>query len=226
MPANPFLIQRLQGIQQQLMGGYLGGAAMASSSKGREREKFIDRFLSQVLPPSYRFGTGDVTDEAGNRSGQVDVVVEFPFFPSLPMVGSSPRLYLAEGVAAVIEVKSDLAGQWSEVERTSAALKPLNRMGATMLSIGQAPGPKIPLIAVGYKGWQTQKTLTEKVQSGTVDAALIIESGFFTSSQSYLGATASGPHGLWALISVLYESMARLVSAFRQPIKYLLEQQS
>lgn len=76
----------------------------------------------------YRFGSGDATDRQGNRSGQLDVVVEYPFLPSLPAVGNSKvRLYLAEGVAAVIEVKSDLAGQWSEVESTARQLKPLRR---------------------------------------------------------------------------------------------------
>jgi hypothetical protein len=37
-------------------------------------------------------------------------VVEFPFSPTLPSVGSTPatRLYLAEGVAAVIEVKGSV----------------------------------------------------------------------------------------------------------------------
>ena len=49
------------------------------------------------LPPIYRFGTGDATDSTGNKSGQLDVVVEYPFSPSLPVVGTGQsRLYLAE----------------------------------------------------------------------------------------------------------------------------------
>ncbi len=79
---------------------------MSDSSKGSEREHFIDLFLKEVFPPSYRFGTGDALDSAGNKSGQLDVVVELTFFPSLPALGGGSRLYLAEGVAAVIEVKS------------------------------------------------------------------------------------------------------------------------
>jgi hypothetical protein len=80
------------------------------------------------MPPLYRFGTGDAIDRYGNRSGQLDVVVENPFLPSLPLPTSeSSRMYLAEGVSAAIEVKSDLGKQWSEVESTSTQLRKLRR---------------------------------------------------------------------------------------------------
>ena len=101
---------------------------MSASSRGTERETFIDSFLPQVLTPQYRFGSGDATDQNNLRSGQLDVVVEYPFVPSLPIVGSHrPRLYLAEGIAAVIEVKSNIADQWSEVTGTMSRLSPLRR---------------------------------------------------------------------------------------------------
>jgi hypothetical protein len=94
-----------------------------------QRERFIDVFLSQVFPPPFRFGQGDVTDTAGRRSGQLDVVVEYPLLPSLPVVGNqaSSRLYLAEGIAAAIEVKSNVASQWSEVVSTATKLAPLDQ---------------------------------------------------------------------------------------------------
>src|SRR5690242_12312013 len=102
---------------------------MSSASKGEERASFIDSFLANVLPPIYRFGSGDCTDTSGHRSGQLDVVVEYPFAPSPPSVaGSSPtRLYLAESVAAVIEVKSNIAAQWRQAAETAAKLAPLRR---------------------------------------------------------------------------------------------------
>ena len=99
---------------------------MSSASKGNEREAFINGFLSEVLPPQFRFGSGDATDQNGARSGQLDIVVEYPFVPSLPIVaGRSPRLYLAEGIVAVIEVKSDIAKQWDEVMTTANQLASL-----------------------------------------------------------------------------------------------------
>jgi hypothetical protein len=124
---------RVGGIRRQLLGAYHGTAPGSSASKGAEREFFIDLFLSQVLPSPFRFGTGDATDAAGSRSGQLDVVVEYPLLPSLPLAGGSRyRLYLAEAIAACIEVKSNVAGQWDEVTRTAAKLRALRRkLGGT-----------------------------------------------------------------------------------------------
>jgi len=119
---------RLTGIQQQLMGAYEASSQMSSSTKGSEREFFVDLFLSNVLPTPYRFGSGDITDIHSNRSGQIDVVVENPYLPSLPIVGcKNLRLYLAEGVACAIEVKSNLADQWNQVSKTLEKVKDLRR---------------------------------------------------------------------------------------------------
>jgi len=101
---------------------------MSDSTKGYERQMFIDLFLKEVLPSSYRFGSGDVTDASGAHSGQLDVVIEYPFSPSLPSFGcTTSRLYLAETAAAVIEVKSDVSAQWKEALATARALAALRR---------------------------------------------------------------------------------------------------
>jgi hypothetical protein len=122
---NEYVVQRLMGMQSILNGVHQSGGGLSSATIGQERAAFIDQFLSGVLPPIYRFGSGDATDAAGNKSGQLDVVVEYPFAPSLPIVGAGQsRLYLAESVAAVIEVKSNLAGQWSQAVGTA----PLSRL--------------------------------------------------------------------------------------------------
>src|SRR5262249_49094612 len=47
--------------------------------------------------------------------------------PSLPQISGKERLYLAESVAAVIEVKSNLSSQWEEVEKTVREVKKLRR---------------------------------------------------------------------------------------------------
>ena len=103
---NQHVFQRLSGLQTILNGIHQSSVGLSSATIGGERAAFIDQFLSKVLPPIYRFGSGDVTDSSGAKSGQLDVVVEYPFAPSLPTVGSGQsRLYLAESAAAVIEVK-------------------------------------------------------------------------------------------------------------------------
>jgi len=76
---------RLLGIQQMLVGVHKGSDPLSSNSKGVEREAFIAGFLREVMPTIYRFGTGDAIDLQGHKSGQLDVVVEYPFAPSLPL---------------------------------------------------------------------------------------------------------------------------------------------
>jgi hypothetical protein len=135
---NQFVLQRLAGIQQVLMGVHRSGAPMSAASRGTERQTFVESFLANVLPPIYRFGSGDATDAAGHRSGQLDVVVEYPFSPSLPSFGGIPttRLYLAESVAAVVEVKSNIAAQWDEARHTAAQLAPLRRSFKSVMTFG------------------------------------------------------------------------------------------
>src|SRR5690606_14670733 len=134
---NQHVIQRLHGIQQILLGVHAAGGSTSNATKGREREAFIDRFLSGIFPAPFRFGSGDITDQSGARSGQIDVVVEYPFLPSLPVVGGGQeRLYFAEGVAVAIEVKSNLASQWDEVLSTARQLAPLRRPFGLAMTLG------------------------------------------------------------------------------------------
>jgi hypothetical protein len=214
---NQHVFGRLAGIQQMLVGAHKAGGPLSSASKGAEREHFVDAFLSQVFPPPFRFGHGDVTDSAGRGSGQLDVVVEFPFLPSLPIVGcDSSRLYLAEGVGAVIEVKSDVAGQWGDVISTANQLSPLRRnFGATSF-MGQPPSARIPLYAVGYTGWKETDTLQKHLPDAEVDGVLVIDSGLYYGRT----ATASGPWSLWALIAGIHEAISSLKSISAHPDEY------
>jgi len=219
--ANQHVIDRVAAIQQMLMAVYAAGNPMSASTKGQERQQFIDNFLAHALPSIYRFGTGDATDANGNRSGQLDVVIEYPFGPTIPVGGDKPtRLYLAESVAAVVEVKSDVSGQWDEARRTARALAPVARqIGATM-SFGPSPHPhRIPLFVVGYKGWKTLATVKEKLaECPEVAGILVIESGVYCSANFY---SEGGPKGLWALICDLYHHVSGLQSAVTDPFSYI-----
>ena len=165
MPNNPHVRARLNAIVKQLQAAYSGGETMTSATKGTEREMFIEIFLKNVLPPAYRFGTGDITDTMGGRSGQIDVVVEHWSIPSFPLVGASiPRLYLAEGVGAAIEVKSDLAAQWTKVVKTAQAVSTLSRG-----NLGH-----VPFFVVGYQGWQNVATLEQNVREANSEGANIV----------------------------------------------------
>ena len=220
---NQHIVSRLDGVWAQLQAAHKAGVTLSSSSKGREREDFIDLFLKNVFPPIYRFGTGDVTDIQGAKSGQLDVVIELPFSPTLPAVGTGQvRLYPAESAAAVIEVKSNLSAQWGEVRRTAQALRPIRRKFGASMIIGTPPAMHIPIIAVGFQGWSTIEGLRQNVEATPeVDAALVIESGLFVTSVAQGAWSATGIASLWALISFLHHQLTSIQSASTDPLAYL-----
>ena len=223
---NSHVIQRLEGIRNILNGVHQASAPLSASSRGQERQAFVDHFLANVLSPVYRFGTGDATDPNGNRSGQLDVVIEFPFSPTLPSVGGSPatRLYLAEGVAAVIEVKSNAMNQWTEAVMTASQLAQVQRSFSGTMTFGAPPPPpNIPLFVVGYTGWKKIETLSSQLAANPAIAGiLIIDSGLFVCNQAYGNVTATGPHSLWGLISILHLTTTLLQGAGTQPINYVM----
>jgi hypothetical protein len=150
---NKHVRERLSACLAQLRAAHDGGRTMSSASKGNERELFVEVFLKNVLPRGYRFGTGDITDTHGHRTGQVDLVIEHSTTPSFPLVGTAiPRLYLAEGVAAAIEVKSDLSSQWDEALQT----------GDKVAKLHTTSGNRVPFFIVGYRGWKRLETLEKK----------------------------------------------------------------
>jgi hypothetical protein len=205
---NKYIAGRLQGIQMMLMSAHKAGKLASSNTKGKERESFVKLFLSKTLPSQFRFGSGEITDLNSNLSGQIDIVIEYPHLPSItiPESNAETRLYLAEGVAAAIEVKSNLCDQWREVEKTSTKIKRLKRRFS--YRIGEAPD-KIPFFAVGYEGWKELDTLRTYIDTGIVDGILIIENGLFLWNDSILslGGQITGygtEHwALWDFIKVL-----------------------
>src|SRR6266705_3571912 len=124
---NKPLLTRLEGIRQILMAHHAAGLLLPSAAKGTEREALLREFLGKVFPRPFRFGSGAVIDNSGRVSGQLDIVAEFPFFPSFPTPGAAERLYLAESVAFSVDVKSDLSKEWDDVERSVETLRLLRR---------------------------------------------------------------------------------------------------
>jgi hypothetical protein len=220
---NPHVTERLAGIQQMLMGAYSSGKTLSASSKGTEREFVIDLFLSQVLTPQFRFSSGDATDQTGLRSGQLDVVVEFPFVPSLPIVGNhKTRLFLAEGIGCVIEVKSNAASQWDEVIKTATELNKLKRIYGSGISSGRRLSENIPLFVIGYTGWKQLTTVQSHLEEGLIDGILILDEMIFASTNEYSGLWAEKhPMALWGMISSIHYACSTLsTTANETPFKY------
>jgi hypothetical protein len=182
---NRHVRARLEASRRLLMAAHEGGMGLSSATQGREREAFVRLFLAEMFPTVHRFGSGDITDRLGEKSGQVDVVIEYPFLPSLQSPGLE-RLYLAESVGATLEVKSDLSKTWDEVLATATAVKRLSRSPRVTGMYGGQPPTRIPLFAVGYTGWKSLATLVQKVEDGLVDGILVIDAGLFASTRRLL----------------------------------------
>jgi hypothetical protein len=185
---NVYLKQRLDGLLDHFRAGFLAGLEGASANRGTEREAFLSAFLSQVLPPIYRVGTGEITDDNGKRSGQLDIIIEMPWAPSFGFPGSPVRLYPAEAVGVVIEVKSNVADQWTEVERTAASLGALRQRlsghsvhGDTLRIHNESVEP-IPIFVVGYRGWKSVAPVKSRLLTSELDGILILENPLFVDS--------------------------------------------
>lgn len=205
-------------------------APLPNPAKGNEREVLVRAFLEKVFPAPYRFGSGAVTDADGQVSGQLDVIVEWPFFASFPAPLGINRLYLAESTALVIEVKSNLSSQWGEVEGTARQLRKLRRSWQAHIALNPpredlAHGPtmsRIAFVAVGFTGYQTAEKLKLKRQ-GTAeesqpDAALVIDSGAYASWRF----EAEGELGLFAFCIDCSHLMREILLAEPNLVKYVI----
>ncbi len=185
---NPYLKQRLDGLLRHFSAGLFAGGESAGANRGTEREAFLMAFLSQVLPPIYRAGSGEITDIEGHRSGQLDIVIEMPWAPSIGFPGSPVRLYPSEAVGVAIEVKSNVKTQWSEVDGTAVALASLRqRLSGTSvqgggLTIHNDSIERIPIFAVGYRGWKSAAPVEKRLLSSELDGILVLDGPLFVES--------------------------------------------
>jgi hypothetical protein len=202
------LRKRLDGIRQILMAHRDAGASLPSGVAGSEREILVREFLSQVFPQPFRFGTGAIVDATGATSGQLDVVVEFPFLPSFPSPGTPERLYLADSVALAIEVKSNLGKQWQQVRRCAGKVLRLRRnwraheafdSKGAQASFAETIS-RIPFLCVAYRGPSDPQGLRERLEATPSeerpDGLLVIESGAYSgcplSASTAAGSSAAG----------------------------------
>ncbi|MCH8889984.1 MAG: hypothetical protein IH827_02725 [Myxococcales bacterium] len=205
-----------------LVAGHQSGAGLTPATIGTERALLLDQLLSAVLPAPYRFGTGDAIDQDGKRSGQLDIVVESPFALSLPIgAAASPRLYLAEAIAAVVEVKSDISKQWNEAVRTARNLEPLRRQLRGHAYVGPAPTERIPFFIVAYQGWTEAAKLREHLSGQPIDGILVIEPGAFASNEQFGSLEAAGGASLWGLICCLHQATNGLKQNTPEPFRYV-----
>jgi hypothetical protein len=107
---RPILYEYFRRSADSLMARYRQtGVAEADANLGAAREILLRGFLDKVVPPHLSVETGEVWDTEGRKTGQLDVVLVRDDAPRLPLGnGNGVSAFIAEGVYAVVEVKSNL----------------------------------------------------------------------------------------------------------------------
>jgi hypothetical protein len=200
-------------IDRMLGSGYDGSLETPLTAGRGPRGQFVSLFLGQVMPPPYRFGTGVAIDLEGHTSGQLDIVVEYPFLPSFPLPDVPSRMYLAESVAAAIEVKFDASSEWEDVRKSAERLAPVRRDLRYWGIGGAGLGAGIPLIMVAFQGWKTPEELHAKLASIPLYGILTIEPAVFVRSvdEEAEPEFTEGAEALWSFVTCLH-TMTRVLN--------------
>ncbi|MBK8903122.1 MAG: hypothetical protein IPM53_18185 [Anaerolineaceae bacterium] len=222
---------RLNHIQKTLKAAFDASQELKSDHSiitGTEREIFAANFLREMFPPQFRFGSGAIIDKTGRKTGQLDIVIELPFAPSFTLGHDSPRIYLADTVGAVIEVKSNLKTQWDDFEKQLKyrpsnkkrgkkiyALKELKRR---VVVLPRNLSETIPGYVVGYKGFGSLDELKQKMRDNNADenlwirAALQVDPPLFVAGGENLERySCEGAEAFGAFIASLDFELQRVI---------------
>jgi hypothetical protein len=214
------LLERLENVRKALMAGHAGGLDVSSHSMGRDRELFINLVLSNIISVPFRVGTGEIVDARDVVSKQCDIVIEYMNTLSFPNIyPSAARLYLAESVCAVIEVKSTIDQQWEHVRAAAEHLVTLERDEGTA-AVFQNPPPKVPFFAVGYRGWRGISSIKDNLSK--VNASQLTVSGVLQLEPCmYVGAgpfvSHNSPRMYLIIVRACRRSAAMTITVPRSP---------
>ena len=240
---NPLLKRLLEGYCQKLENLIESQRDGNTDIKGSVRESFVNLILSEILPVTYRVSQGEIIDILENRSGQMDIVVEYPFLPSIPFeTGIDQRLFLAEGVALTIEVKSDFTRQYEQVLKKAQKLIKLepkvgdvftntyNRFDEEGNIIDYNPSAEIhlgagryciPLYVITFNGYDDPTKYKSFLESyNFIEGIFDIKNRVYC-SRYYKYNPLIGPEALFAFISEMFFDI-RVSSYAAMPHSYIL----
>jgi hypothetical protein len=118
----------------------------------------------------------------------------------------------------VIEVKSNLEKQWSEVIERAKRLSILTRKPGVVGYAGSAPPKEIPLFAVGLTGWSKRETAeTKLVEAAACGAALsgilLIDSGVYVGVGDYQSHGRTGPGAIFGFLLSLEHLTSSIIAS-------------
>jgi hypothetical protein len=187
----------------------------ASANVGFNRELFCREFLQRVLPPKLSVRHGEIWDSQGNRTGQLEIIILRDDAASLEFGGAD--VYLAEGVFAVIEVKSKLTRD--KLQEAVTALKRVRNLtpgGPSGFILG--PTLRRPLACVvAYEGASWDTLLKEEL-GGVPDLICILNRGILIAAGHLLRWDDGKPYR-WAnsraaALGLLYFHLVKYSASF------------
>lgn len=140
----------------------LSGEQKSSINIGDNREIFLNKFLKGSLPKKLSIEKGEIWDKKGNKTEQLDSIIIRDDCPALDFEGKN--VYLAEGVFAVIEIKSNLdSTQLKRAGKTLERVKNLETKDRAVITTGAHLNRPLRLV-FSYKGakWDTLKSVIDQ----------------------------------------------------------------
>jgi len=163
---KPILYDYFDNEAKKLLSEYNTTKLLKSSQNmGKNRENFLNDFLKVCLPNRLSVKEGEIWDNKGYKTGQIDTIITRDDCPSLRFGGKNEHInaYLAEGIFAVIEVKTKLSKvKLIEAGKKLEEVRALNvDFGVTMRS---GPACERPLrLVFAYEG-ATWKTIEDEIK--------------------------------------------------------------
>ena len=152
--ANPYLIDRLLSVQDQVLKAY---AELEPTSPGHLadlRQVLIEHFLRPLFSAHRRFTSGRITDATGVLTEQLDLILEHGFMPSFPLHDGTSRLVLAEAVALVIEVADQPGKDDAYLREVFSHIHQLSRQIKPTIKFQGAPSEREPVsLRQVFRSW-------------------------------------------------------------------------
>ncbi|MDO8582042.1 MAG: hypothetical protein Q7S16_04150 [bacterium] len=192
MVDKPTLLEYFEQKSKTLLASFeLSKQQNASLNLGNNRENFVKDFLRIVLPPRLKnIYDGEIIDKDGKKTGQLDLLIIRDDAPCIDYGGSNS--YLAEGVFAVIEIKSNL-----DKEKLLEAKKTLEKVSSLSINpssviLGSAHIGRPLRILFAYSGSELHtlfSNLSEENAFDVFDLVCVLDKGVIISRGRLLNAS-------------------------------------
>ena len=197
--ANPYIIDRLLAVQDQVLTAYAQLDLKTPEHVTDLRQVLIERFLRPLFSAHRRFTAGRITDATGVLTEQLDLIMEHGFMPSFPLHDGASRLVLAEAVALVIEVADQPGEDDESLREVCSHIKQLSRDIKPTIKYQGAPSDRVPVMAVFFQGPEELEDLQRWwmaiPEAERPDAVCVLSSGCFLG----FGLEADGALGLYSV---------------------------